>query len=87
VIVSEAKFIKILVEITDTDLVVLADNAALEDSPKAFNRIGMDMAYSVGHLMIDSFMVDDMLHRGIATIFVSNQLATFKVDIFPYDTA
>jgi SepF-like predicted cell division protein (DUF552 family) len=59
VIVSKAKLINIAVKVTDANLMILADDAALQKRPKAFYRVCMDMADSVGDLMIDGFVVDD----------------------------
>jgi hypothetical protein len=48
VIISELEFSDVQRHIFLADLVIAADDAALEDRPEAFNRVGVDCADHVG---------------------------------------
>ena len=47
VVISELKFRDVQRQIFGADLVIAADDAALEDRPEAFNRVGVDRADNV----------------------------------------
>jgi hypothetical protein len=59
VVVPELKFRDVQRQIFATDLVIGADNAALEDAPEAFNRVGVDRTDNV----IAAALADDMMRK------------------------
>jgi hypothetical protein len=76
VIVSELKFGDIQMQIFLADLVVSADNAALQDRPESLNRIGVDRPNDMlANGVIDGLMREAMLQPHIAGISIGAEKA------------
>lgn len=55
------------------NFVVLAHDAALQQSPEAFNRVGVNFAIRIAHLMIDNEVGHELLDGNVAAEFVSDE--------------
>jgi hypothetical protein len=60
---------------------VLADNSALQQSPKPFNRIGVNFTIHVMHLMVDGFVGHESLNVHVAHVLVCNECGSGYIDI------
>jgi hypothetical protein len=78
VVVPELKFSDVERQILLADLVVAANDPALEDAPKAFNRVGVHSADNVFTLgVLDYFVRVQLLDVVIANPFVGHEKADF----------
>lgn len=71
IVVPELKFRDIQRHVFRTDLVESADNAALEDAPEAFNRIGVDSS--------DNVLLMVMIHHPMRKLFQIIRVARPRV--------
>lgn len=83
IIVPELELSNIERQVFLADLVVGADNATLEDAPKAFNRIGVDRTDDiVAFLVADRTVLVVSLKAAIAGMFVCGEKANLCRDDF-----
>jgi hypothetical protein len=76
VVISELKFGDVQRQIFLADLVIGADNAALQDAPEAFNRVGVNGADDVFAASVaDHLMGIQLLDVVVADPFVGNEQA------------
>lgn len=54
--VAIAKFGDVLMEMTEGNFVILADDATFQQSPESFDSVGVNLAVYVSDLMVDDFM-------------------------------
>jgi hypothetical protein len=74
IVVPKLKFSNVQMQIFPTNFVVSPNNAALEDRPEAFNRVGVDCANDVlSNGMIDGLMWETPLQPRIAGISVGSR--------------
>src|SRR5581483_2555280 len=79
-VVAELEFRDVQRQILLADLVIGADNAALEDAPESLNRVGMDGTNDVFTLrVLDDFVRVQLLDVVIANPFVSHEQADLAV--------
>src|SRR6185437_7590862 len=58
------------------NLVIGADNAALEDAPKAFNRVGVDGTHDIiARTVANNFMRIGAVQEAIAGVFIGREQA------------
>jgi hypothetical protein len=78
VVIPKLKFSDVQRQILLADLVIAADDPALEDAPKAFNRVGMDRADNVfASGMFDDLVRVNLLDVAVAGPFIGDQQADF----------
>jgi hypothetical protein len=74
-------------QILAADLIVSADNAALQDGPKAFNRIGMDRTDNMlANGMVNGLVREAMLQSDIAGISIGAEKANAVRYGFPHES-
>jgi hypothetical protein len=87
VVVSKLKFSDIQMQIFLADLVIGSDNAALEDRPEAFNRVGVNCANDVlANCMIDKLMREAAVQPLIAGISVCAEKANAVRYSLPHES-
>lgn len=87
VVITELKLRNIQRQIFLADLMIAADDAALEDAPEALNRIRVNCADNVLTVaVIDGAMLKSVVGKiAIGTIFVGSDQANFIADHFVYE--
>ena len=77
VVVSELKFRDVQRQIFGAHLVVRPDHAALEDAPKAFNRVGVNSANYVLLFLVMHSLARIFLQAGINLVLIGREQANF----------
>jgi hypothetical protein len=73
VVIAMAKLSNVLMQVTERNFVALANDATLQEAPKPFNAVGMNLTIGIGNLMIDDGVRHKVLDVEIATILVGNK--------------
>jgi len=74
IVVSVAKFVNIFLKVSAAYAMELAEHAALEQSPKTFNGVGVNVPIHIGKGVFDDFMGQKTTHARISLVFIGHQL-------------
>jgi len=83
-VVAIAELSDVLMQMAKGDFVVLADDAALQQSPESFDCVGVNLAIGIGEFMIDRAMRHEGFEPDVSLVFVSNENRVSAVDVFAY---
>ena len=82
-VVAEAKLVHIFLQVLPADAVKLPEHAALQQGPKPFYRVGVNIAIHIPFLVLDNGMGHHPGHAEIAFVFVRHQGGRLCVHPFP----
>lgn len=80
-VVAIAKLGDVLMQMAQGDLVVLADDTALQQPPESFNRVRVDFAIYVGNLMVDDRVKHKAVNSTVAAELVSDEDSIRDFDV------
>lgn len=82
-VVAIAEFGDVLMQMAKGNFVVLANNAALQQSPESFDSIGVNFTVRIANLVIDYLMGHEVLDVEISAVFIGDQNGIIYSNVIP----
>src|SRR5258708_1915786 len=73
----------VLMQMAESDFVILAEDAAFQQAPKSFNGVGMNLAIGIREFMVDRAVWHEALDSDIALVLVRDENRIVAINVLP----